>query len=311
MAEPAATTRCPNCDTPSPGRFCPACGQRQGERVVSVRRLLLDALEDQFSINSALPRTLGALIARPGFLTNEYLRGRVARYIPPFRLYLATSIVFFLALSLLSVFRPDSIVNIDDGGGPTADSVSDATAGPRHVIVPIESDDAFFGIRMDTASTSDTTLVHVNFGIDALDRRVVARLGELRDLPPAEIGRLIARGMVERAPAGMFLLLPVFAALLKLMYIRSDRYYVEHFVFALHTHAFAFLMFTLMMPFSGTPVEVVLFLWVVLYYFLAMRRVYAQGVVMTLIKYFAVTIAYVILLSFVMLGVVAVALLFD
>lgn len=307
MVAAGATTRCPNCDAPDPGKFCPACGQRQGDRVVSVRRLLLDALEDQFSISSALPRTVGALIARPGFLSNEYLRGRIARYIPPFRLYLATSIVFFLALSLLSMVRPDSLLTMDYGDSPP----DSARAGSGRVLVPVDEDGAFFGIRVDPNSPADTMYVHVNFGIDALDRRIVQRLGELSHQSPEAIGRLALRGMVDRAPAGMFVLLPVFAALLKLMYIRSKRYYVEHFVFALHTHAFAFIMFTLMMPFSGTPIEVVLFFWIVIYYFLAMKRVYGQGVVVTLAKYFVVTTLYTILLSLVLLGVVAVALLLD
>src|SRR5687767_2191509 len=74
---------CLNCGDPTPGNFCRTCGQRKVEVHVSLGRMLMEALDDQFSINSALPRTLGALIARPGHLTREYMSGRIARYIPP------------------------------------------------------------------------------------------------------------------------------------------------------------------------------------------------------------------------------------
>jgi hypothetical protein len=80
--------------------FCGHCGQRNATRLVSVRNMLMDALEDQLSVNSALPRTLAGLLFRPGFLTREYVEGRIVRYIAPFRLYLVTSVLFFLGLSL-------------------------------------------------------------------------------------------------------------------------------------------------------------------------------------------------------------------
>jgi hypothetical protein len=90
---------CPGCGSPATGPYCANCGQRQGERVLSVRALLRDVLEDQFSVNSALPRTLRALFFRPGLLTADYLRLRISPYVPPFRLYLVVSLLFFIVLA--------------------------------------------------------------------------------------------------------------------------------------------------------------------------------------------------------------------
>lgn len=56
---------CPNCWERGPGRYCPTCGQRQRQRAVSLRQILLEVLDDQFSVNSALPRTLRALVLQP------------------------------------------------------------------------------------------------------------------------------------------------------------------------------------------------------------------------------------------------------
>jgi len=98
--EPPPSRPCPNCGTTVDDLFCGHCGQRNATRLVSVRNMLMDALEDQLSVNSALPRTLAGLLFRPGFLTQEYVEGRIVRYIAPFRLYLVTSVLFFLGLSL-------------------------------------------------------------------------------------------------------------------------------------------------------------------------------------------------------------------
>jgi hypothetical protein len=138
---------CLNCGDPTPGNFCRTCGQRKVEVHVSLGRMLLEALDDQFSINSALPRTMGALLARPGHLTREYMSGRIARYIPPFRLYLVTSVLFFLSLSLLPDLRnpnvhlgPESTVNVGDSGParvrPPARPAPPAAARSRHPRAP-------------------------------------------------------------------------------------------------------------------------------------------------------------------------------
>ena len=312
MSSGPATSPCPNCGEAEPGKYCPTCGQRQGQRVLSVRRILLEALDDQFSLNSALPRTLGKLITRPGYLTNEYLSGRIAHYLPPFRLYLATSILFFLVLSLLSVVRPDSIVNID------YDDAADQAAQRPMRVEAVR--DAWFGIRYDTAG--DTTIVRVNFGNDYITRRVLPRVERLARMGAAEMSASLSAGLIERAPAGMFVLLPVFSALLYLLYIRSGRYYIEHFIFSLHTHAFTFLCFALAAPISenrlkaqiGTtsieaaPTVVFFMLWLLVYYFIAMRRVYRQGVVITVAKYFVLATSYIVLLVLVVLGIAVVSL---
>src|SRR5690606_36272091 len=61
----------------------------------------------------------------------------------------------------------------------------------------------------------------------------------------------LLRNALGQLPTVMFLLLPVFALLLKGFYLRRDWYYSEHLVFALHTHAFAFVVFTLVAVLLG------------------------------------------------------------
>jgi hypothetical protein len=113
----------------------------------------------------------------------------------------------------------------------------------------------------------------------------------------------------------MFILLPLFAGLLRLLYVRREWFYAEHVVFALHTHAFAFLVFTIALLlfaadahswamrsalFSGTTVVIPM------YFLIAQKRVYGQSWRKTFLKAVLLGTAYFLLL---LTGLVAAAML--
>lgn len=87
---------CLNCGTRLRGQYCGHCGQRATSRLISLWELTRDAFGDMFELDSRLWRTLIPLLLRPGQLTRDYLEGRRARYMPPFRMYLVLSVVFFV-----------------------------------------------------------------------------------------------------------------------------------------------------------------------------------------------------------------------
>jgi hypothetical protein len=94
---------CLNCGTPLGGQYCSTCGQRSQSRLISIVELTRDAFGDLFELDSRLWRTLVPLLIRPGRLTSDYLMGRRARFMPPFRTYLVLSILFFFA----TFFEPE------------------------------------------------------------------------------------------------------------------------------------------------------------------------------------------------------------
>ncbi|MBD3647699.1 MAG: DUF3667 domain-containing protein, partial [Pseudomonadales bacterium] len=101
---------CPNCGARIEGPWCYQCGQNQKGINRFFLSLLNEAFDDVFSLNSRTVRTFGNLLFRPGFLTTEYYAGRRARYLPPVRLYLITSVVFFFYLSLQNTITDSSPV---------------------------------------------------------------------------------------------------------------------------------------------------------------------------------------------------------
>ncbi|HET6725656.1 MAG TPA: DUF4286 family protein [Gammaproteobacteria bacterium] len=262
---------CGNCETPLRGRYCPVCGQDSYSRVTSLRELLHDFFGDYLNFDSRLARSILPLIGRPGFMTTEYLAGRRARYIPPLRLYLFISVVFFFLLSLAAL-RPELInLHIGEDNGPNVQlSVKDKAQ-----------------------------LAKEPRWVQALTQKAVSVKNDPRKLFSTMIGKL---------PTMMFLLLPLFAFFLKALYIRRKRYYVEHLIFSFHYHAVVFLAaFIFLIAYAiaerfnilvvTSNILLVLWLYLTLYLIIAMRKVYAQGWIKTFIKWFMLAVSYGIALS--------------
>jgi len=311
---------CPNCSTPVTGPYCAQCGQRHGPIRASLRRILADALEDQFSVNATLPRTLKALLIYPGELTREYLNQRIARYIPPVRLYLSRSLIFFLLVSFVT--GAGRVFSGTGGDTAAGDSIRAAVADsimaevlPRvdsalvRAAVPRDPDpnpdpdrDAGRGGVQINIANDGRDNIDINLGNERLNRYFEARLEALVAMPPDQMKREVIDGFIENAPKVIFILLPIFALLLKIFYFR--RFYVEHFIFALHLHAFTFTVFTiiLLLPDWIPFVTGLLLLWIPIYALVAMKRVYGQGMFLTLVKWWTLGCAYMALLGFGIVG---------
>jgi hypothetical protein len=92
---------CPNCKfVLEEGHvFCAKCGQA---RIVddSLKGFFSQFLNEYFTFDSKIFKSISPLLFRPGFLLNEYMEGKRARYIPPLRIFIFSSILFFLLISI-------------------------------------------------------------------------------------------------------------------------------------------------------------------------------------------------------------------
>ena len=95
------SSKCANCETKlvSQSTYCHHCGQRS-DNEKSLSAFITHFLNDYFTFDSKILKSIGPLVAKPGYLTKEYLAGRRVSYIPPLRLFIFTSIIFFLMLKL-------------------------------------------------------------------------------------------------------------------------------------------------------------------------------------------------------------------
>lgn len=208
-------------------KYCPSCGQEHKEKVVHFKQFILDFLGDYFTFDSLIVRSVRPLIFKPGFLTNEYTAGRRVRYIPPLRMFIFISIVFFLVL------------------GPVEQSLQVERTEEAAFL------DSFFNVWF---------------------------------------------------PRLFFLLLPLLALFLYLLFRKPGRFYLTHFIFSVHFHAFIFLLMTFMVVLIDHifPSSVFLSQWSLiitvlvleLYLLLALRRVYQQRWFTTLGKMVLLNLMY-------------------
>lgn len=121
---------------------------------------------------------------------------------------------------------------------------------------------------------------------------------------------------LSAVPTALFLLMPVFALLLKVLYLGSGRRYLEHLVVALYSHAWLLLAVLVMFLMNAIDdavggkgwvtvitalVDGLLWLWIPVYLFLMQHRVYGDHWALTAVRYLVVGSVYMVLVLFVVL----------
>jgi hypothetical protein len=282
---------CLNCGAALTGPFCAECGQRDIPPYPNVRELAVDAVAEFSGWDGRLASTLRALIERPGLLTHEFLEGRRVRYVSPLRLYLSASLVYFL----VAAAAPNPVVrsgNMTFGGisfGVTkSKSGSGGVAARRVADATSKSIDSAQGLTPAEREAALKDIAQAPKLLQPLLRRGV-------DDP-----RGFRRGLLQTMPKTLFVLLPVFAAIVALFY--RGRKYPEHLYFAIHLHAFVFLALavTELMKFSKVApliiaASAVALLWIPIYATLAFRRVYGGSVARTIVKEIGIGAIYAVL----------------
>ncbi len=245
---------CLNCGATLAGeapRFCAACGQETRVRAPRVMEFVQQFGGAYLATEGALWRTLKLLLFKPGELTRQYLSGRRKHYVLPLRLYLTISLLVLLAVRVVTTINiqaPDAVKLDNKAARSFTLDMGPARAGLR--------DGVFFCDNMP----------------DWLCKRIQRRV-DVKPEAMADMARQTGERIVGNLGAAMFVLLPSLALFFKWAYLNRRLRYTEHLVFALHVHAFWFVMIGLtLVPWdwiSGPALLVI-----PLYTVLAMRRVY-------------------------------------
>lgn len=287
----AQPSHCANCGAAVAGHYCAACGQETRLHMPSAAEFAHEFIGHYVALEGKLWKTLVLLLCRPGRLTAEYLAGRRARYVQPLRLYLTFSVLFF-ALFQHAGFN---VVNFDapDNAGPgqhaaRAPAVVTLAPGPAALAKPADE------------STLGRFVAYLNPHWEAK--------GDAFDaLSPEAKGKLAAKSFFSYGPYALFLLMPVFALYLKLLYLGSGRRYGEHLLFALHSNAFAYVTFALVVLAPFGIVKFALVLWLLAYLPLAMRRVYGGAIWATLLRWLVLVLLHVLSIACAILAAFALA----
>jgi len=341
---------CLNCGTELRGQYCGNCGQRASNRLISLWELTRDAFGDLFEIDSRLWRTLIPLLIRPGTLTKDYLEGRRARYMPPFRMYLVLSVVFFVVAffdprdDLSVLFEPEPEPVAEEQDEPTQEALDEAGEKIDKLIAEgrlseeqarkareaVSDEPKFtlygddleggFNVRFDEETGKCTASGQDQLPEWLRKRLTPERLEGICERVAADEGKTLGALLLDNIPVALIVLLPFMALVLKGLYPLSRRYFVEHLLFFVHFHAFFFLILTLQILFSRVaslvfipePISLLVIVaasfYIPVYLYKAMRRVYGQGHLLTLTKYIALSVAYIVGAIVTLLGALLVAL---
>jgi hypothetical protein len=274
----AGTALCRNCGAVLFGRYCATCGQAAEVHVPTTLELIHEALEGLTHSDSRLWRTLACLWFRPGGLTNAFVAGRRASYLPPFRLYLVVSVIFFL---LASMSHPALQLERAREGKVDFDRIQSNCA------------------RLEVGEHADWT------------RRLQHACVQVVSDHGSSLLHLAAATM----PKAMFLFLPLIAFLHMLLYWWPRHRYAEHLLFFLHLHAFIFCAAILYLLVGDAaeawpvmqPVDDfvgnVLFWGTLVYTFMAMRRVFRRGWLNLAVKFGVLYTVYLAVLALTVTGV--------
>lgn len=337
------TKNCLNCGAPLDPvyNYCPLCGQQNDDKNVSFKELSRDLFENFFSFDSRLAHTFFPFFFKPGELTRKYNEGKRFTYANPIRLYIIVSVFYFFVLNIMvsnltrefsealdtpevdsvqHVIQKEMEFNLDSIKNAPKINVNldgNKSNGYEDVSWPMEPWQwEKLNKYLDDSNVSEAAL----FDSLQLDDRHA-----LTQLTVRQIIRIYKRDketlvseIVQNFSVMMFVLIPVFALLLKLMYIRRKTLYINHLIHTIHLHTFAFLVYGLVMVlmhwfFESDHIHnwvmTISLCTVFIYSFLSFKRVYGQGWKKTIFKFWITSWLYFYILVFAILAELLISLL--
>jgi uncharacterized protein DUF3667 len=338
--EDEAFTHCENCGTELRGHWCYKCSQAAVDYHRSFGHVIYEVLVEFWDWDSKIFGTLGLLIAKPWRLTIDFNGGKRVRHANPLRLYLLASILFFFAVNFSAKglkFEPGKTklnpkdraelqAELDKEGdlppaaraelerlldqppaspAPSAAPSTTASTTPSPTSAPTASPpeaEKQYGPAADRPFLMFDDAKSTTPFEKWLEARAKEKMGE----HGTKMGLFITT-LFSYLPYMMFCCIPLFAFVLKVLYIRRRIFYIDHLIYALHIHTFFYtgLMLIVLITIGLNRVIpgtfagwVIALLWItfVTQIFLSIRYVYRQGWFISTLKFFIGGFVYMMVL---------------
>jgi hypothetical protein len=316
---------CLNCHIAVKGRFCHRCGQENIEPKESVWDLISHFFKDITHFDGKFFNTVKYLFKKPGFLSKEYMIGRRAAYVNPIRMYIFTSAFFFLIFfSLMKIDKKAKFAEVNMNGETyteieAMDSLTfdaftkNINKGDHKQALPMTRPEfkkyfdssalskamSFTDLKYKSKTEYDSVLA-AGKKDGWLRKLVIYKQIELNEKYHNLGGRQAIKDfgdiLLHSLPQIFFILLPIFAFILKLLYIRrKEFYYVNHGIFSIHFYIFWFISMLILFGLGElnarldwgiiTFIQVLIGFGIFFYLYKAMRNFYRQRRAKTVIKF--------------------------
>jgi hypothetical protein len=320
---------CLNCNAEVQGKFCHICGQENIEPVESVWHLVTHFFQDITHFDGKFFSTGRFLLWKPGFLSKEYMMGRRASYLNPIRMYVFTSAFFFLIF--FNLFDENDRVGTSINGKTLLeiekmDSVSFSAFTKK--LKPegmnregfkkyLDSMNSTRGIHFTTSKYKskaeyDSLLKTGYKKHNWLERKMIYKeieMNEKYNNDQAKILKTFSNILIHSFPQMLFISLPIFALILKLLYNRRKQfYYGHHAIFAIHLYVFFFLILLITIglakldKFTSASIvdylQIASIVYILFYEYKALRVFYEQRRGKTILKFILLNLAHVFVIVF-------------
>ena len=322
------THSCSNCYSPLMNKadFCHKCGQKNITSRLTIKELFSQFFDNVFNLDSKIFRTLGAVLI-PGKLTNAFLSGQRRKYYHPIRLFLILIVISLASLNYqgdmssptnLKKERIDKLkerkrlMGVLDKG---INSISEKTDQPSVLETLDTLSNTFYkksGKRVDSININDAMKITDDFDFyialedfgkytpeEILDvyevKGFYKRLMVQQKIRMVEEETSFIPFLMGKVTWVVFFVLLLLSLVFKLLYFKSDFFYLEHLIFGIHLISFFLIIMSILTLFSwGMMEELVplILISMAIYLFIAMRRVYKQSYFITSLKFILVLICY-------------------
>lgn len=334
---------CLNCGTIVQGKYCQNCGQENIVPHETFWHMVKHFLYDITHFDSKFFDSMKYLLLRPGFLPQEYIKGRRASYLNPVKKYVFTSAIFFLLF--FSFFLKKDTISINVSGPVSSDDkvlikkfvedeLAKDTGNMKWKDALIRINDTATALKYSDVAAFWSKTTTMRFGnkiyrglahYDSVQKilpseekdgwlrrigiRKILQVNEKYKDDPRTAFNKLRDSVFHKLPYLLFVSLPLFALILKLLYFRhKDLYYVDHGIFSIYHYIFTFilLLFVFAMDklnnlvgwsFLETVMGLV-FLSGGFYLYKSMRKFYRQKRAKTILKFLLLNIAGLVMMAF-------------
>jgi hypothetical protein len=320
---------CLNCNAIVQGRYCQVCGQENIVPQDTFRHLVLHFIYDITHFDGKFFDTLKYLVFKPGFLSTEYIKGRRAKYLNPIRMYVFTSAIFFLIFFALT---GDNVVKIT-GNEPLSPAQRDSmiVQMEKEMLKNPADSSPYYSLQI-LRDTGRKVIRLADLVVESGGFVILSPWGKAyrnqqdyeaaqRALPPGERDGWLKRtwnkkafglkekygkdpvqgvrsftdSFLHKQPYLLFVSLPLFALVLKMLYWRNKKIlYAGHSIFSIHQYIFSFILILFIMIFDSlkksTGVSffgyigiILMVVWPV-HLLLSLKHFYKQGWLLTFFK---------------------------
>ena len=219
---------CKNCNEELSGneQFCSNCGQKNIDRL-TLKYLFANFIDDFFNVDSKFLKTIKYLVLKPGYLSKEFMEGKRAAYVPPIRLYVVLSVLFFFLISIVNINQTNEETNVVKD--------SNITFNGKGIKASVEE----LAI-MELDGTLDAHIDSVTEGTNDFTRFMI------RKLAYAKInGNSFTDVLLNQISLFLLLFIPLLALMYGVCFSRKMHGYIGHLVFNLHLNSFIILILSI------------------------------------------------------------------